>query len=812
MLVEDSPDDAELLSYSLFDISDTNFEITLAESLSEAVACLTETRYDVILLDLTLPDGFGFDAYKRVHSASNATPIIILTGLNDESIANEAVKWGAQDYLIKGKLDSEILNRSIHYGIQRKNSDIALRKSEELYRTLVISMAEGVLLVGSGSRITACNPGAESILGIPASSLVGFSADDLFQGVLDEDDQPLAEHALPGKPSLRYGKSQSNLILRFQRPDNSWVWLSVNSQPILRSGERTPSAAVVSFTNITRLKVVEQELRNAKATAEAVTQQKGEFFANISHEIRTPMNAIIGMTELALSTELNATQRKYISLVKSSAESLLVLINDILDLSKMEAGKIEIDEVSFNPRELVKEILEFLNVRAQKKGINLCYQIAQDTPDHVMSDPLKLRQVIINLVGNAIKFTENGEVVVIVARQDDRSDLDTCELVFAIKDTGIGIPLEKQKLIFEPFVQADGATTRNYGGTGLGLTISRKIVRHMGGEIGVESVPGHGATFFFTLRFKIVRKHSAESTVTQRIDRRLIQDLLKEPDLRQTFTEDSADTPAALNVLLADDNELNHFLVAEIFKKTQHQLTIVTNGQLAVDEAIKGGYDLIFMDIQMPVLDGVEASRRIRLNEASNDSPRIPIVAFTARIMHDDIQKCEEAGIDYFLAKPIIIEDLIHFLETAAANKKNTGTCFPPKNQDEPRPAVLPTPHDDATASKMVFNDNELLARIGGDTKLAKKLIDMFLEQLSGRIAEIEDALNASDLPKLRLSAHTLKGEAANIGAEKLSSVALHVERAAKSGDLDAAMAHMRQIHPEAEKLVKVLESLSLSE
>ena len=660
------------------------------------------------------------------------------------------------------------------------------------------------------------------------------------------------------------------------------------------------------------LRVYARDLEIARKRAEEATRAKSEFLANISHEIRTPMNAMIGMAELALSTRITREQREYLNAIQGSADALLTLVNDLLDFSKIEARKLQLDHVAFNLRDALEDTMRVLAPRAHQKGLELACHVTPDLPPVLVGDPLRLRQIVVNLVGNAIKFTEQGEVVLRVHVETHYNG--DIQLRFSVADTGIGIPPDKQAVIFEAFSQADSSTTRRYGGTGLGLAISAQLVELMGGSISVESQPSRGSTFHFTARFEVQQPGmenlpSRWRTLTDlpvlivddnATNRRILEEVFTNwrmrpvaveggvaalatlaksmrtdqpfavvlldghmPDMdgfavAERISEDRryastklvmltsagqpedvarcrklgisayltkpikqselfdvivsaigqplkerASTPKRrkrsrpalrkLQVLVAEDNQVNQLVATRIFEKLGHQVTVVNNGREALAAVHAGKFDLIAMDVQMPEMDGLDATRAIRAVERAAGT-HIPIIAMTAHAMKGDRERCLAAGMDGYTSKPIRIRDLEQAIAQLISPINSASVSVP-----------------EAEQADGVIDHAALLAGVDGDRRLLRELIHLFLADCPQGLAKIKDAIRCGDAGALGRAAHTLKGSVGNFTRKSAFAAAQRLEIIGRDGNLDNAGEVFRTLESELARLTEELRKLVMN-
>jgi PAS domain S-box-containing protein len=651
---------------------------------------------------------------------------------------------------------------------EQKESEEALRSSEEKFRQLTENMRGVVWMMVPGSdKLLYVSPAYERVWGRtcesvyrdPASRLEAIHPDDLEHCRVSFARQMRGEHL----------ESE----FRIRTPDGREKWIGGRAFPV--RGQDGKVIRVVGIAeDITQRKRYETELIQAREAADSANRAKSCFLANMSHEIRTPMNGVIGMIQLLLETDLTAEQRQYANVIQTSGGVLLNLIDDILDLSKIEARRVTLENVGVSVRQTFGEVVQLLRVQAGAKGLRMDARVSADVPAVLRGDGRRLRQVLTNLAANAVKFTPHGSIQ--LNASVDRVDSGTATVRFTVADTGIGIRRDQAERLFAPFVQADDSTTRKYGGTGLGLAISKQLVGMMGGTIGVDSQEGRGSTFWFTAVFGTAAE-TAQPPAGER------------PDERPAAAPATAPVARDAKILVAEDNAINRDVALAQLRKLGYQATAVVNGAEAVEAVRRGGYDLVLMDCEMPVLDGFAATRRIR----ESIDPGISILAVTAFAMTGDRERCLNAGMNDYLAKPMELNRLAELL-----------TRWLPESRGADR---AQTPAEPAAEPAMAaFNPEVLLRRTMGDRQLADSVVKGFLADVPSQLDTLRQRVHGADAPGAQSLAQSLTSAAATVAADSLHAIAAAMERAGAVGQLDRCGELLPRASEEFERFKGALE------
>jgi two-component system sensor histidine kinase/response regulator len=921
LLIDDDKHNFIITRALLMEIDGGQYKLDWVSNYEEGLKEIRRGTHDVYLVDYRLGAHDGLELLDYAVAQGCEAPLIMLTNQANHEIDMQAMRAGAADYLVKSEIDASRLERSIRYALERQRLLKELDWERYLLHTLMDNLPNSIYFKDVQSRFLRISKAkaARSGLHDPAEA-VGktdfdfFTPDDARSAFADEK-----EVMQTGQPIL--AKEERHVW-----PDGAESWVATTKLPLHDKQGRIIGTFGISH-DVTELKRVEQALREAKEAAEAASRAKSDFLANMSHEIRTPMNAIIGMTELVLDTQLTASQHEYLKMVRDSGDSLLALIDDILDFSKIEAGKLELNSAAFALRESLGDMMKPLGLRAHGKALELACHIHPDVPDALLGDVNRLRQIVVNLVGNAIKFTERGEVLLDVSSESSSEEqvADVVELRFSVRDTGIGIPKSKLAAIFEAFEQADASMTRRYGGTGLGLAISSRLVELMGGRIWVESRIGRGSEFNFVARFQCASSVAPARTQAVVVadtpvlvvddnttNRQILEEILGNWGMRPTTvpsaatamkslirahkegqpfrllltdvnmpdvdgftlaeqirrTSELAETPiialtsgdragdldrcdelsiaahlmkpvkqselfdaivAALGVntpdheptvpevalpagkipsqriLLAEDSVVNQKLAVGLLQRNGHTVVVANNGKQAAEIASTQEFDLILMDVQMPELDGMEATALIRAQQQQTGK-RVPIVAMTAHAMKGDRDRCLAAGMDDYLSKPIrakqLFEKIAEVLSAAQAvpadmTETTDAVC------DE-IPATLP--------AEETVDWTLALHGVNGDEALLRDVVEEVLKEAPKLIASMHKALEEQDAKTFQRAAHTMKSSMRYVGCRAASQSASELEEMGKTANLSLAPAEVAALEAQLKSLMPALVAFATGE
>jgi PAS domain S-box-containing protein len=698
------------------DISDPQELIARAKVLSIELATTITPGFEALVFKASrgIEDIYELTYIRK--DGSRFPAVVSVTALRDAQDAIIGYLLIGTDNTARKLIESE-----------QEKLDQRLRDQQFYTRSLIESNIDALMTTDPSGIVTDVNKQMEALTGCTRDELIGAPFKSYFTD---------PERAEAGIKLVLSQKKVTDYELTACARDGKQTVVSYNATTFYDRG-RTLQGVFAAARDVTERKRVEAELQQAKAAAESASQTKSDFLASMSHEIRTPMHAIIGIADLLAKTPLSPEQNNYVQIFRRAGDNLLNLINDILDLSKVEASQLELERTGFSLKDLLEKVREMVAIRAQEKGLALVCEIAPEVPPDLMGDPTRLRQVLLNLLGNAIKFTECGEVVLRVTQDADATAASSVR--FTISDTGIGIPREKLGSVFERFTQADSSTTRRYGGSGLGLTISKRLVELMGGCIRVESDVDRGSVFSFTVPLEMLAGATPRATASTSVD--------SEPPL------------AALHILLVEDSTDNRTITVAYLQGTPYQVEIAENGAIAYEKFIVGHYDLVLMDRQMPVMDGLSATRAIRVWERTNHRPPTPIIALTASALREDQAKCMAAGCTAYLTKPIKQEVLLQ-----AIKEHSIGAPLSSKEEGGRKDTIF-------VRANPKFTD----------------LIPGFLQNRRHDVIAMQDALNRGDFEAVESLGHGMRGAGGSWGFQGITDIGAALEQAAKSTDTDAS-------------------------
>jgi len=712
------------------------------------------------MFHLSYEEAFALRPFELIASESYAKAESQVAALSEEPYEVKAqrkdgstfdLELHSRNFTFKGIPSRVVVMRDI---TARKQAEEEIAKTterlhqvQERYRYFVGHANDIIYRTDARGCFTEFSPSAVAVSGYSAEELLHMRFVELI--VPEDQLSALRFYAVQQRNKL----SNTYREFRMRCKDGSNRWIGQNVQPIIENNKVVGFQAVAR--DITALKQMQDELIRARDLALESVRIKSEFVANMSHEVRTPMNGILGMTELLLETNLEASQHRMITTVKSSAEALLNIVNDILDFSKIEAGKLSLETIGFDLRQTVEDTLLLLTPIAQKKGLTLHADIIPGVAQYIKGDPGRVKQVLLNLAGNALKFTTNGEVTIAVKPEPDAGNGKSI-LKFEVRDTGIGIPKHQLVNLFKAFTQGDTSTTRKFGGTGLGLAISERLINAMGGTIEVESTVGMGSVFSFTIAVDVADKDSVIAPAGKFYSNELNEQQPRRP------------------ILVVEDNEVNQQLIQMQLSKLGYSVFLAKNGVEAVAAAQQVFYPIILMDCQMPEMDGYEATRQIRLRESG--SKRSHIIALTANVMKEDQERCFNVGMNAYIGKPITMARLKQAL-SEAENVMDHSTPSP-KSTSKPLDTVI-----DFTQFKEIEESFENKEKFEG-------FLQLYFSSMAVKLEKIQGAIEVQDQNTIQAMAHQLKGSSTMIGAVRVGAISQRLEETPQERHLVGLLAH----------------------
>jgi PAS domain S-box-containing protein len=765
-IIEDYQQDISILENAIKQ-SGLEIDITVSRTIEEAIEVTSKNNFDCIFLDYYFPKQNGSDFLRYYSSKNKSGNIIMVTSQEDVHMAVECMKLGASDFLTKNQITPASIGKSLRYVLKIKEAredaeraEAALLESEFKLKNIIAKSPIILFNIDKTGKITLFRGKAAFNLSIKPEAVI---------------DRNLSEftNELPIRRE-DFNKACTTNETNYKTAVNGHHF-DVNYIPI-RNEDKQINGMMGVAIDITSFIKNEEELMNTIEVKEGSAKIKEQFLANMSHEIRTPIHGIISLTQFVLNTSISEEQKKYLDLIRKSADTLLVIVNDILDLSKIDSGKLVFEETPFSIKDTLQTAVASFIPKTTEKNIELKTEVSKNLPDTLAGDPVRLTQIINNLLGNAVKFTDKGSVRIVVNTLEQNSTHIVLE--FRISDTGIGIPAHKIDSIFESFTQAGDDITRKYGGTGLGLTITKQLIERQNGTIHVESIANEGTTFIFHIPYKICIENN--------------QEIVKEK-------KNIIHLPSELKVLIAEDHDINRFIIEKMFKEWGLTPTFAITGVEAVKAAKEQIFDVILMDIEMPDMNGYRATEIIRA-ELPYPNNTVPIIAMTGHAMAGEKEKCIGIGMNDYLSKPFKPEDLKQRIADL------TGKSVINNTPDEQAQSAVTAAKETApiaetsVGSRPLINLDFLKEISENNDQFFVEFIQMFLQNTPASISEIENAISNQNWEAIRQAAHKMKPSFNYVGLKELSGISAKIEDLAKRNE------DMEMIKTNIEQIKKVCE------